>query len=125
MRSGERCVFVSQVAAERLRDLAHDSRRLSFEEFLAEDLKGGRDREFDYCTHEWTETDNEAVYGLLQLVSVETISEPLLEDLVTVRLQVLVRGHPNDARRVLAELAEKSMHLDLTASEGQGALEAE
>ncbi len=34
---------------------------------------------------------------------------------MTARLQVLVRGDPDDARRVLAELADKSIHLELTA----------
>ncbi|MGH8910149.1 MAG: hypothetical protein ACREEC_13470 [Thermoplasmata archaeon] len=78
LRAGERCVFVSQVAAERLRELA-DRSRLSFEEFLAEGLKGGRDQEFGYCKREWAEGDDYAVYRLLQFISIETISERSLK----------------------------------------------
>lgn len=115
LQAGERCVFVSQVAAERLRELADRSRGLSINEFLADGLAGGRRQDFDRCKREWDQTEDGATYWLLRLVFVETISEPLLDNFVIAQLQVLVRGDPADARRALAELIENSLHGELSA----------
>ena len=115
LRSGDECVFVSQLSAGRLSALCDRASSLSFEEFMAH-LSGPMKSDLDrLCTY-WGAPDAEA-YGMLRLLSVETVPSRFVDLQFTYRVRSLVECEPAMARQALEDQIAGSLHGELTASD--------
>lgn len=109
-------VFVSMEAAAELRELCEAAATVSsFAAFKAAFLTAGtRLGPFRNLREVWR-CDDEGAFALLPRITVKTIEESLLRDMVDALLSPLVGGVPTSLRDVLALFALDSVHRTLTA----------
>lgn len=120
LRRGERCVFVSSTGADELRELAERARSAqSWAEFDTEFLAAATARTgFERLQRAWPDLAEEGVFAALQRITVQTIGEPDLARWIDDRLRPLVTGaEPTTVAAVLAQLADDSVHRELSAAD--------
>lgn len=117
---GDRCVFVSGTGADELRELAERAgSSQSWDEFDREFLAAADARAgFERLQRAWPDLTDEEVYASLKRVVVRTIGEPELAGWVEDRVRALVTGaEPATVAAVLAQLADNSVHRELSAAD--------
>jgi hypothetical protein len=117
---GERCVFVASTGADELRELADRARSAeSWDEFSAAFLAAEAARKsFHRVRRAWNDPPEADVYAALQHLQVRAIGENELAEWINHRLRALAAGaEPATAAAVLAQLADDSVHRELTASD--------
>lgn len=117
---GERCVFVSSTGADELRELterAESSR--SWDEFDAEFLAAETVRkDFERLGRAWNDPPEADVYAALRRVKVRTVGESELADWINDRVRACTTGaEPATVAAVLAQLADDSVHQELSADD--------
>lgn len=121
-----RCVFASGQDADHLRSLSKGARSaVSPQEFVdhflsSEPLK----RSFTELYEGWKVGEIEAI-GLLKGIKVATADEDFLLDMARSRAEKLVDSRPEDVVALLAELARKSINVELHADDIWHAIEAD
>lgn len=124
--AGERCVFVSGTGADELLELTDRANRaLSWEEFNNAFLSAASVKQnFDKLGEYWN-GEPEAVFDGLKQVGVRTLDESVLERFVIARLASLVSdGTPELAAALLGQLADSSLHLEVTPASAWDYLKA-
>jgi hypothetical protein len=117
---GERCLFVATTGADELRELAERAQSAqSWDEFAAEFLTAEAVRKsFDRLRRAWGDPLETDVYAALQHVQVRAIGEYELADWINDRLRAHTTGaQPATVAAVLAQLADDSVHRELSASD--------
>lgn len=117
---GERCVFVSATGADGLRELADRAvAASSWDEFNGQFLAAEAVRKrFDRLQKAWDDPPDPEVWTALQHVQVRAIGELELAEWINHRLRGLVTGAgPATAAAVLAQLADDSVHQELSAGD--------
>jgi hypothetical protein len=118
IQAGGRCVFVSSTGAQELRELAERaSNAVSWDEFAAEFLTGEQGKPFQRLRRAWGDPPDQEAFKALRHVDVRLIDEPQLARWVEDRLRAMVTGVPATAAAVLAQLADDSVHRELTATD--------
>lgn len=120
LTSGERCVFVSSTGADELCELADRARSAeSWDEFDGEFLRAEDWRKrFDRLLRAWSNPPQSVVYDALRYVQVRTIGEGELTDWIRDRLRSHTTGAaPATVASVLAQLADDSVHQELSAAD--------
>lgn len=118
-RPGTRCTFASGYSAQELHELSDRARgAANYEEYRQIFLNtSSYARAFDDLSRRWGATSEQATFEALQRISVETISESTLRDVVESRLAALVEGVSTNTRDVLAQFALEDVHREVTAHE--------
>jgi hypothetical protein len=117
---GERCVFVSTTGADELRELADRARSAqSWDEFDSEFLAAEDVRKrFDRLRRAWIDPPQRDVHNALQYVQVRSIGEDDLAEFIVERLRSRTTGaEPATVAAVLAQLADDSVHQELSAAD--------
>lgn len=117
---GDRCVFVSGTGADELRELSERATAAqTWEEFrdvFSTDRKSKVNLE--RLRRAWPELADESLLLALRQVTVRTIGESELAAWIIDRLKPLVVGlEPQTIAAVLAQLADDSLHIELTPSD--------
>ncbi len=117
---GDRCAFASSTGADELRELADRARLAqSWDEFDQEYLAAANIRaHFERLQRAWPDLGDGEIFVALQRVTVWTIGETELAGWINDRLRTLVTG-PERATvaAVLAQLADESVHRELSAAD--------
>jgi hypothetical protein len=117
---GDRCVFVSSTSADELRELADRARSAqSWNEFGAEFLAAADARaRFERLQRAWPGLAAADIFQALQRVTIRTIGETELAGWIKDRLRALIAGgEPATVAAALAQLADESVHQELSAHE--------
>jgi len=115
------CVFVSTQAAHPLGELAERARAASgAEEFEAEFLSKELRADFHALCSSWAcdpkvDADRAQAFAWLRRVSLRTVDESTLRQMVETNLDYLIEGDTPTALDVLAQLAVNSIQEELTA----------
>lgn len=125
IQDGDRCVFVSGTSAQELHELAERAAQAeSWAEFNRE-LPGARHHceHFDQLRGAWGNCSGEAAFLALRQVNVHVIGEGRLRARVLDRAASLVDGDPAQVARLLADMADYSIHQRVSASDIQRILD--
>lgn len=120
LNRGDRCAFASSTGADELRELADRARSAqSWDEFDTEFLAAAAVRAgFERLQRAWPDLPDEGVFASLQRVTVWTIGESELAGWIDDRLRALVTGTESaTVAAVLAQLADDSVHRELSAAD--------
>jgi hypothetical protein len=122
---GERCAFVSSTGADELREVTDRARAAeSWNEFKTEFLTSAASRSaFERVQRAWPVLAEESVFAALQRIKVRTIGETELAGWIADRLRWLTTGAESGVvAALLAQLADDSVHRELTAPDVWGYL---
>jgi hypothetical protein len=122
IQDGDRCVFVSGTSAQELYELTERAAQAeSWAEFDTLFLSGRHLREqFAQLCVIWGNCPGEVAFVALRQVSVHVIDEKQLKARVLDRAASLVDGDPAEVARLLAEMADHSLHRRVTAPDIRG-----
>lgn len=113
------CVFVSIQDAPELRNLCERAQRAkTSEEFRSKFLTAESwGQAFEKLCNYWGCKDPSEAFDALRRIRIETAAEKFVRDLSTESLRSLVTGNPDNARDVLAGLAQTNVNRELNADQ--------
>lgn len=119
LKVGDRCVFVSGTGAAELHELTERATAAAdWAEFVNVFLKAKEPADhFLRLRRAWSNPSEEEAHRALQLVDVRTIDERQLEQSILDKLKVEITGSPTVAAALLAQLADDSVHRQLTSAD--------
>lgn len=125
LQDGDRCTFVATGHASDLDALSRRAREAeSWSEYDTVFLASAEHRKnFKYLEKQW-QVNGENLYNALQRVHVHTIDEESLRRWVQDRIEALFDGDSKTIADVLAQLADESLHQELTAIDIRARLES-